>query len=141
MAGKLRGSKTKEELNDKIEAFAYAMVNITHGVRKDAYIYALQAIGIPEEDRTKNPARQASEFYIRHKEKIEAKMEEFRQQNQQVLPHMRDSNIAVLREIIATAKNNNDKIRAIQVLNQMFGYDSKTVNIKSEDVIVVDLVE
>jgi hypothetical protein len=57
MAGKLRGNRTKEELNDKIEAFAYAMVNITHGVIKDAYIYALQAIGIPEEDRTKNPAK------------------------------------------------------------------------------------
>lgn len=132
----------KAELNDKIDAFAYAMVNKCHMEKKQSYKYALMAVGVPEENITENMLNVCTyRFYKDHKEKIEAKMAEYIETNQRVLPHMRDNNIAVLRDIIATAKNNNDKIRAIQVLNQMFGYDSKTVNIKSEDVIVVDLVE
>lgn len=132
-----KGRQTKERIEERIDLFAYAMVNVCMMDKTASYKYVYENTG---EEAPIWYSSASSKFYQRNKEAIDERMEYYREENRKIRADMRENNIAVLVDIIKSTKNNGEKIRAIQTLNQMFGYDSKTVNVKTDDVIVVDLV-
>ena len=133
-----RGFQTKEKIRERIDLFAYAMVNVCMMDKTASYKYVYDNTG---EEPPVWFSSAAAKFYERNKEAIEERIDYYREENRKVRDDMRDNNIAVLVDIIKSTKNNGEKIRAIQTLNTMFGYDNKTVNVKTDDTIKVELVE
>lgn len=133
-----KGRQTKEQVEERIDLFAYAMVNVCMMDKTASYKYVYENT---EEEPPKWFSQASSKFYERNKEAIDKRIEYYREENRQIRGDMRDNNIAILVDIIKSTKNNGEKIRAIQTLNQMFGYDSKTVNVKTDDTIKVELTE
>lgn len=133
-----RGFQTKEKIRERIDLFAYAMVNVCMMDKTASYKYVYEKT---EEEPPVWFSQASNKFYERNKEAIEERMDYYREENRKVRDDMRDNNIAVLVDIIKSTKNNGEKIRAIQTLNTMFGYDNKTVNVKTDDTIKVELTE
>ena len=132
---------TKEEHEEKIDLFAYAMVNVCMMNKSASYSYVLDKMEVPKEERPKYINVAGNDFYRKNKEKVEPRIKYYQEENRKIRNDIRDMNISVLMDIIATSKNNGDRLKAVNALNGMFGYDSKTVNIKADDTIVVELVE
>ena len=133
-----RGFQTKEKVRERIDLFAYAMVNVCMMDKTASYKYVYENTG---DEPPIWLSSAVAKFYERNKEAIEERIDYYREENRKVRNDMRDNNIAVLVDIIKSTKNNGEKIRAIQTLNTMFGYDNKTVNVKTDDTIKVELTE
>ncbi len=133
-----KGFRTNDKVQERIDIFSYAMVNVCMMDKTASYKYLYEKTG--EEPPTWFSTA-VCKFYERNKEAIEERIEYYREENRKVRDDMRDNNIAVLVDIIKSTKNNGEKIRAIQTLNTMFGYDNKTVNVKTDDTIKVELTE
>ena len=59
-------------------------------------------------------------------------MDEFRAENRAEYPHIRENNIAVLTNIIASSKKDTDRISAIKTLNDMCGFNTQNLNVNGK---------
>lgn len=130
----------KEQIQEKIELFADAMVNKTHGIKSASYRIALLGIGYTEEELP-NIYSESYKFYTKYKDRIEPIMERLKEENRKNEPHIREQNIAILQDIVANSKSAKDRMQAMKMLNDMLGLETKNLNIKTDDTIKVELTE
>lgn len=131
---------TKEQLEQKINIFADAMVNKTHSIKSASYRITLLAIGYSE-DELPDCVSEGSKFYLRYKERIDPIMERLKEENRKDEPNIRDQNIRILKDIVANSKSAKDRMQAMKMLNDMLGLETKNLNIKTDDTIKVELTE
>ena len=131
---------TKEQLEQKINIFADAMVNKTHSIKSASYRITLLAIGYSE-DELPDCVSEGSKFYLRYKERIDPIMERLKEENRKDEPNIRDQNIRILKDIVANSKSAKDRMQAMKMLNDMLGLETKNLNIKTDDTIKVELSE
>lgn len=131
---------TKEQLEQKINIFADAMVNKTHSIKSASYRITLLAIGYSE-DELPDCVSEGSKFYMRYKERIDPIMERLKEENRKDEPNIRDQNIRILKDIVANSKSAKDRMQAMKMLNDMLGLETKNLNIKTDDTIKVELTE
>ena len=134
------GRLRKEELQQKIELFADAMVNKTHGVKSASYRIACLGIGYKEEELP-NCVCEGYRFYEKYKDKIDPIIEKLKEENRKREPDIRDQNISILQDIIANDKSAKNRMQAMKMLNDMLGLETKNLNIKTDDTIKVELTE
>lgn len=129
-------SRSKDSLAQKEYEVAFNFVNITAGNKTEAYLkyYRDHNIPLPE-----YPAPQASKFFNRAK--TQKLVEQFREENRAAFSHIRDENIAMLRDIASTESNRKpDRIAAMKELNLMCGFNQQNINVDSKT-IEVNIVE
>jgi len=100
---------TKEQLEQKINIFADAMVNKTHSIKSASYRITLLAIGYSE-DELPDCVSEGSKFYLRYKERIDPIMERLKEENRKDEPNIRDQNIRILKDIVANSKSAKDRM-------------------------------
>ena len=131
---------TKEQLEQKINIFADAMVNKTHSIKSASYRITLLAIGYSE-DELPDCVSEGSKFYLRYKERIDPIMERLKEENRKDEPNIREQNIRILKDIVANDKSAKNRMQAMKMLNDMLGLETKNLNIKTDDTIKVELTE
>ena len=116
----------QDRLEQRVYDYAWHYVNTCGGSKAAAYRKALS------DDASPAGEWGAYHFYRDHKEEIDALIKKFREENRAQYPHMRDANIAILKDIAANGTRNADRISAIKELDNIFGYNEHNVSINGK---------
>ncbi len=125
-------SRSKEALAQKEWEVAFNFVNVTAGNKAEAYrqYYREHDIDMPVAI-----VQQAHKFFNR--QRVKDLIEQFRAENREAFNHIRDENIATLRDIASTASNRkSDRIAAVKELNSMCGFNQQNINVDSKTIVI-----
>lgn len=129
----LDASRSKDALAQKEWEVAWNFVNVAAGNKKEAYVqfYREHDIPIP-----KYANSQADKFFKR--ERVKELVEQFRAENREAFSHIRDENMAILKDIATTTTNKkSDRIAAIKEINLMCGFNQQNINV-ADQVITIE---
>jgi hypothetical protein len=121
-------SCSKDAIDERIQLFAWHLVNTSMGIKLRAYEHMAADIGA---EMVSSPT--VYSFYNNHKAEIEKWVSEFRQENKEQNEELRDQNIALLKDIAGDCTTNKrDRIAALKELNHMCGFGEENVNLKAQ---------
>jgi hypothetical protein len=121
-------SCSKDSIDERIQLFAYHLVNDSMGIKIRAYEKMAADVGA---EMVSSPTVYC--FYNNHKAEIEKWVSTFQQENRAQHDKIRDQNIANLKDIAADdSTNKRDRIAAIKELNHMLGLGEENVNLKAQ---------
>lgn len=125
--------------DERAEKLAWFYVNQTNGNKTQAYRLYNKTINPdwqPEGDIDIGRA-----YNLFRRKDIQKYVEQFYEENRKLYANQRDKNIQALNQILEDPTvPRKDRISAIKELNNMFGYNSSTINVNGKANIEVEIV-
>lgn len=117
--------------DERAEKLAWFYVNQTNGNKTQAYRLYNKTINPDWQSEGDTDIGRAYNLFRR--KDIQKYVEQFYEENRKLYANQRDKNIQALNQILedSTAPR-KDRISAIKELNNMFGYNSSTINVNGK---------
>lgn len=132
------GGNNRQEYLNKCWEVAYNFVNLTGGNKTEALKKYYIDHYAPE--KITADIRNTAYMFFKNNKILANYIEYFRDENRKELAHLREENIAMLKEIASNVNSpNRDKIAAIKELNAMCGYGAQTLKVESENTITIEI--
>lgn len=142
--GKYEGNYTAENVpnsfDNRAEKLAWYYVNQTNGNKREAYRLYMKSAN-PEWEPRENETDAKNAYNLFRYKDVQKYIEQFYEENRKLYANQRDKNIQALNQILEDPTvPRKDRISAIKELNNMFGYNSSTINVNGKANIEVEIV-
>lgn len=134
--GKYEGNYTAENVpssfDNRAESLAWFYVNRTNGNKREAYHLYMKSANPEWEPGDNNLDAKKAYNLFRYKD-VQKYVNQFYEENRKLYANQRDKNIQALNQILEDPTvPRKDRISAIKELNNMFGYNSSTINVNGK---------